>query len=110
MYNRFTGGDVEPYTIGATKFYVLTEDEVNGMKECIRDQGERIKELEADVASWREMYMDTRKHLDAGAEELAVSQAAFRVEHGMRVRMTRELTALRDLVEALTIGRSQQEH
>lgn len=87
MYNRFTGGDVETHNVGPTKFHVLTDAEVNGMKECIRDQGNRIAELEADVEAWRERYTDTSKQLDAArdagktvVEELSETLAEERAE------------------------------
>lgn len=83
MYNRFTGGN----GVGITRGVILTEAEVEGMKECISDQGARIAELEADVESWREIYTDTSKQLDASrdagkmvVEELSEMLAEERAE------------------------------
>ena len=107
---------MEPYNLGPTKFYVLTEDEVNGMKECIRDQGNRIAELEADVESWREMYTDTSKQLEAArdagkmvAEDLSAALAKEQAEadlfHAAYVGM-----CTMHPNRVLFTGQSQQEH
>ena len=73
--------------MGPKKFHVLAEAELSSMKECIRDRGNRIAELEADVEAWREMYTDTSKQLDAArdagkmvVEELSKKLAAERAE------------------------------
>lgn len=116
MYNRFIGGDVEPYNLGPTKFYVLTEDEVNGMKERIRDQGERIKELEEDGQVWRDAFSDASRQLDASrdagklaVEELAVTLAEERAEADLFHAAYVGMCAMHPN-RALTIGQSQQEH
>lgn len=99
-----------------TTFHVLSDAVVNGMKECIRDQGNRIAELEADVEAWREMYTDTSKHLDAArdagkmvVEELSEKLAAERAEadlfHAAYVGMCTTHPN-----RALFTGQSQQEH
>ncbi len=107
---------MEPYNLGSPKFYVLTEDEVNGMKECLRDQATRIEELEHDVEVWREMYTDTGKQLDASrdagkmvveewSEKLAEERAEADLFHAAYVGM-----CTMHPNRALSIGHSQQEH
>ena len=107
---------MEPYNLGPTKFYVLAEAELNGMKECISDQGARIAELEADVESWREMYTDTSKQLDASrdagemiAEDLSEMLAEKRAEADLFHAAYAGMCAMHPN-RALTIGQSQQEH
>ena len=107
---------MEPYNLGPTKFYVLAEAELNGMKECISDQGARIAELEADVETWRGMYVDTDKQLDAAreagklvveelSEKLAEERAEADLFHAAYVGMCTMYPN-----RALSIGHSQQEH
>lgn len=96
---------------------MLTEAEVDGMKECIRDQGNRITELEADVEAWRGMYMDTNKSLvtdslhdneaqeNAAADRLAQEKAEADLFHAAYVGM-----CVMHPNRALTVGHSQQEH
>lgn len=107
---------MEPYNIGAPKFYVFTEEEVAGMKDCRRDQAIRIEELEADVESWREMYTETSKHLDAArdagkmvVEELSEKLAEERAEADLFHAAYVGMCAMHPN-KALTVGHSQQEH
>lgn len=105
MYNRFIGGDVEPYNLGPTKFYVLTEDEVNGMKERIRDQGNRIAELEADVCNYQERESDAQEDNAELSSELAQQTAEADLFHAAYVGM-----CTMHPNRAVFTGHSQQEH
>ena len=99
-----------------TKFHVLAEAELSGMKECIRDQGNRIAELESDVETWRGMYMDTNGALmdsirdnesqeKAADDRLAKEKAEADLFHAAYVGM-----CTMHPNRALSIGHSQQEH
>ena len=117
MYNRFTGGDVDAYDIGGTaRAYVLSGEEVEGMKECIRDQGERIKELEEDGQVWRDAFSDASRQLDASrdagkmvveelSEKLAEERAEADLFHAAYVGM-----CTMHPNRAVFTGHSQQEH
>ena len=109
------------------KFHVLTDSVFEGMKECIRDQGNkiaeiesdmgnRIAELERDVEAWRSMYMDTNQayinsenERSAGekeaADRLAEEKAEADLFHAAYVGM-----CTMHPNRALTVGHSQQEH
>ena len=107
---------MEAYNIGPTKFHVLTDAEVNGMKECIRDQGARIKELEEDGQVWRDAFSDASRQLDAArdagklaVEELAVTLAEERAEADLFHAAYVGMCAMHPN-RALSIGHSQQEH
>lgn len=107
---------MEPYNLGPTKFYVLAEAELNGMKECISDQGARIAELEADVESWREIYTDTSKQLDASrdagkmvAEDLSEMLAEERAEADLFHAAYVGMCAMHPN-RAVFTSQSQQEH
>lgn len=108
---------MDAYDIGGTaRFCVLSGEEVEGMKECIRDQGNRIAELEADVEAWREMYTDTSKQLDAArdagkmvVEELSKKLAAERAEADLFYAAYVGMCTMHPN-RALTVGHSQQEH
>ena len=107
---------MEAYNIGPTKFYVLAEAELSGMKECIRDQGNRIAELESDVETWRGMYVDTDKQLDAAreagklvVEELSEKLAEERAEADLFHAAYVSMCAMRPN-RAVFTGQSQQEH
>ena len=107
---------METHQPGPPPFYVLTEDEMRRHVEAARDRGNRIAELEADVESWREMYTDTSKQLDAArdagkmvVEELSEALAEERAEadlfHAAYVGM-----CTMHPNRALSVGHSQQEH
>ena len=98
------------------KFHVLADAEFVGMRECIRDQGKRIEELEHDVEAWRSMYMDTNQayinsenERGAGekeaADRLAEEKAEADLFHAAYVGM-----CTMHPNRALTVGHSQQEH
>ena len=115
MYNRFIGGDVETHDL-RPKFHMLEDAEFVGMKECIRDQGNRIAELEADVEAWREMYTDTSKQLAEArtawkqvTEELASKAAEEKAEADLFHAAYVGMCAMHPN-RALSIGHSQQEH
>lgn len=89
---------------------------MNGMKERIRDQGNRIAELEADVEAWRETYADVSAQLDASrdagklaVEGLAVTLAEERAEADLFHAAYVGMCAMHPN-RALSIGHSQQEH
>ena len=99
-----------------TTFYVLSDAVVNGMKECISDQNERITELEADVEAWREMYTVTSKQLDASrdagkmvVEELSEKLAEERAEADLFHAAYVGMCAMHPN-RAVFTGQSQQEH
>lgn len=107
---------METHQVGPVKFYVLTDDEVTGMKDCIRDQGSRIMELEQDIEVWRGMYVDANNALaeslrinetqekDA-ADRLAEEKAEADLFHAAYVGM-----CTMHPNRALSVGHSQQEH
>ena len=108
-------GDVETHDLGP-KFHVLADAEFVGMKECIRDQGNRIAELEADVEAWREMYTDTSKQLDAArdagkmvVEELSETLAEERAEADLFHAAYVGMCTMHPNRAGFT-GQSQQEH
>lgn len=96
---------MEPYNLGPTKFYVLTEDEVNGMKDCIRDQGNRIAELEADVSNYQEREEEAHRSLDDLSDQLAQEKAEADLFHAAYVGM-----CTMHPNRAVFTGHSQQEH
>ena len=106
MCNRFTGGDVETYDLGP-KVHVLADAEFMGMKECIRDQGNRIEELERDAEAWRSAYIDSENERSVGEREAAARLAEEEADlfHAAYVGM-----CAMHPNRALSIGHSQQEH
>ncbi len=96
---------METHNIGPTKFHVLTDAEVNGMKECIRDQGNRIAELEADVHNYQEREDDTQEENDELNAELAQQTAEADLFHAAYVGM-----CTMHPNRAVFTGHSQQEH
>ena len=104
---------METYDLGP-KVHVLADAEFMGMKECIRDQGNRIEELERDVEAWRSLYMDTNQaYIDSenersvGEREAAARLAEEEADlfHAAYVGM-----CAMHPDRALFTGHSQQEH
>jgi len=96
---------VETHNIGPTKFHVLTDAEVNGMKGCIRDQGNRIAELEADVENYREREEGSQRCIADLGEQLAQQTAEADLFHAAYVGM-----CAMHPNRAVFTGQSQQEH
>ena len=96
---------MDAYDIGGTaRVYVLSGEEVEGMKECIRDQGNRIAELEADVENYREREEGSQRCIADLGEQLAQQTAEADLFHAAYVGM-----CTMHPNRATSIGYSQQE-
>jgi len=97
-------GDVETHDL-RPKFHMLEDAEFVGMKECIRDQGNRIAELEADVCNYQERESDAQEDNAELSSELAQQTAEADLFHAAYVGM-----CTMHPNRALFTGQSQQEH
>ena len=79
-----------------TTFHVLSDAVVNGMKECIRDQGNRIAELESDVETWRERYVGMRECIRDQGNRIAELEADVEAWRERYTDTSKQLDAARD--------------